>query len=669
MSTPRAPGVTAGTRPLDPTTEPGAVAETARVRRIFTELPVAVLAAAVVSLLVQFAVRKLHLPTASFLPSALSAFSIAAAAAVILFLAARAKWPRWATVASWILPGTVGTVWLSFSLAGSKLYLGGLAWDQTTRVQYLERLTDSASLADLNYAGLPPFYPAGWFWVGGRFANLFGFEGWEAYQPFAIVTIAAAAAAAFVLWSAVVSRRTALLLALATTIVGLRGPIYEPYSWALLALLPPLVFIAWALFKGAVRERADRAEVLVPMAVVGVFLGIAGAVYTLVFGFFLFLLVAFAVAAFLTARTRRLAPAGITFRRLIARLVGIGLFALPFVAAAWVPYLVAMVTHQPEGSTALRYLPENGAEFPLPMFHASISGVVCLAGAVWLLFVWRRSVAARVLAGLAGLCYAWYALSMLASVRQLTLLPFRIEPLLEVTLWCAGVLAGVELLRWVLPRFGHLFDHVPTPSWMTPSRVTGRNAAAGVLALLCVVSGTQTADKVPLMPGFLFSAFADYDLTGTNAHGHRDPEKDGYYLPKLASTVESMGGAKPVVLTAFNDLLSVRPYYGFQTTISGWANPLADYNARAAEIEAWTKSGSAAELVRKLDASKFRAPDVFVLRRDGDSLMLTLTYDLYPGMENIGYRNVSFPAKLFDGPSFHRENVGPFAVIGRAHPA
>ncbi|EUA24814.1 arabinofuranosyltransferase AftA domain protein [Mycobacterium xenopi 3993] len=39
--------------------------------------------------------------------------------------------------------------------------------DQQFRTEYLTRLTDSAALRDMTYQGLPPFYPPGWFWIGG----------------------------------------------------------------------------------------------------------------------------------------------------------------------------------------------------------------------------------------------------------------------------------------------------------------------------------------------------------------------------------------------------------------------------------------------------------------------------------------------------------------------
>src|SRR6516162_9263349 len=90
---------------------------------------------------------------------------------------------------------------LGMPLGATKLYLFGISVDQQFRTEYLTRLTDSAALRDMTYLGLPPFYPPGWFWIGGRIAALTGTPGWEMYKPWAITPIAIAVVLAFVLWT------------------------------------------------------------------------------------------------------------------------------------------------------------------------------------------------------------------------------------------------------------------------------------------------------------------------------------------------------------------------------------------------------------------------------------------------------------------------------------
>ena len=68
-------------------------------------------------------------------------------------------------------------VTLGMPLGATKLYLFGISVDQQFRTEYLTRLADSPALHDMTYLGLPPFYPPGWFWIGGRVAALTGTPG------------------------------------------------------------------------------------------------------------------------------------------------------------------------------------------------------------------------------------------------------------------------------------------------------------------------------------------------------------------------------------------------------------------------------------------------------------------------------------------------------------
>jgi galactan 5-O-arabinofuranosyltransferase len=73
-----------------------------------------------------------------------------------------------------VLLPAFAVVTLGMPLGATKLYLFGISVDQQFRTEYLTRLTDSPALRDMTYAGLPPFYPPGWFWLGGRAAALTG---------------------------------------------------------------------------------------------------------------------------------------------------------------------------------------------------------------------------------------------------------------------------------------------------------------------------------------------------------------------------------------------------------------------------------------------------------------------------------------------------------------
>ena len=90
-------------------------------------------------------------------------------------------------------------VTLGMPLGATKLYLFGISVDQQFRTEYLTRFADSPALRDMTYADMPPFYPPGWFWLGGRAAALVGTPGWEMFKPWAITSIAVAIVLAFAL--------------------------------------------------------------------------------------------------------------------------------------------------------------------------------------------------------------------------------------------------------------------------------------------------------------------------------------------------------------------------------------------------------------------------------------------------------------------------------------
>ena len=136
-------------------------------------------------------------------------------------------------------------------LGATKLYLFGISVDQQFRTEYLTRLTDTAALHDMTYYGLPPFYPPGWFWIGGRLAALTGTPAWEMFKPWAIISITIAVALAFVLWASMIRFEYALVVSTATAAATLAYSPAEPYAAIIAVLLPPVFVLAWSGLRGA----------------------------------------------------------------------------------------------------------------------------------------------------------------------------------------------------------------------------------------------------------------------------------------------------------------------------------------------------------------------------------------------------------------------------------
>lgn len=632
-------------------------ATAATLLRLGGSVVVAVLGAGATSLVVQLAVGRLTIPRPSFVPTALTAVSVLLAAGLLALLHARAA-PRLVAVAGVVLPAAITTAALSFLLAGTRFYLFGTDGDQAFRMQYLGRFAASAALADGNYADLPSFYPPAWFWVGGRLAALADLPAWVVYKPYSIATMAVAASLAVVLWRRVVDARTALVLGTTTSVVGLLVGAYEPYGWIVAACVPPLVVAGWRLFT-ADEHGAPRPERVAGIVLLGVAGGVAAITYTLFAGFLVLALGLAAVAA-----VAAVASGGGGWRAAVARARVVGgrlalvvLLTIVLALPVWAPFLVAALRDGTAGNGSALYLPEVGAVVGTPMFEASVVGVVCLVGTVWVAVRARRRADAAGLAVVAVTAYVYATLSLLALAVGTTLLSFKLEFVVVLALACAGVLALAEAVGASGRRLGTR---------------TGRDLRCGVavLAVLACVHLVQTPseDVAPLVE----NAFTAHDDQGVSAAEPAPrPDEPGTWHPQLVAAIGGMTGRPPqdlVVLTAHWPIMVFAPFRGFQTVKQEYANPLAHYPRRDAEIAGWASAPDAAALLRRMDDGPSRAPDVLVLRREDRGLVVTLAENVFPLSEGSRYRDVVFAPRLFDAPSFRRADVGPFTVIARVSP-
>lgn len=621
------------------------------------ELVLATAVAAGVSLVVQLLVGVVRVPVSSLVPVALGTLGGALLIGVLLVLSVRALRGRrlpGTPPLTWVALSATATLPLALMLLGTKHYIFGISGDQSFRVQYFTRFTDSAQLADIAYADLPPYYPAAWFWVGGRIADLAGVPGWEAYKPFAIATMAVAAVVAFCVWGLVVPRAQATLLALITTMIGLRIAAYQPYSWLLSAALPPLAVLAWRLLR-AVRGNTAPRHWQASAVLVGLALGAAGIIHSLLFWFFGLLLVVMSGLAIAHAQPcYRLAAT----RRLATPSVVIGVVALPVVLLFWTPYIARLLQDGFRSGAAQRFLPESSTVWPMPMVEPTITGALALVGTVWMAARWRSSDTAQALGIMVLTVYGWFALSTLALAASTTLLAFRLEPALVAALVCGGVLG-------MLDGFRTATRWIRTTS-TTHSRPLPLTAVVFVLSFAALLSMVET---VPQAYEWSEKAqFGDYYPSGVTPVGISENSDAGAWNDELLAAIDGMSDAQArelVVLSTHHDLFAYRPYFTFQTRIAQYANPLADFASRRMMIERWADSPTSAQLVAALDSAPVRPPTVFVLRRQPDGLHLGLTHDTFPAFPNTRSRTVVFDAALFDDPAFRRRDVGPFTVIVR----
>ncbi|HWT49936.1 MAG TPA: galactan 5-O-arabinofuranosyltransferase, partial [Mycobacterium sp.] len=517
---------------------------------------------------------------------------------------ARRRYRLLAQLGGLVFVSAFAVVTLGMPLGATKLYLFGISVDQQFRTEYLTRLADSPALHDMTYLGLPPFYPPGWFWIGGRVAALTGTPAWEVYKPWAITSITIAVAVALVLWWQMIRFEYALILTTATAAVTLAYSSPEPYSAMITVLLPPVLVLTWSGLRAGDRPDAQGRAGWAAVVGAGIFLGFAATWYTLLVAFSAFTMVLMALLL-----------AGLRWRRggfkaaldPLRRLAVVAVIAAAIASTTWLPFLLR-AARNPVSNTgsAQHYLPADGAELTFPMLQFSLLGTICMLGTLWLVVRAGSSVRAGALAIGVLAVYLWSLLSMLTTLARTTLLSFRLQPTLTVLLVAAGAFGFLETAR-------ALAERGRDRSW-------GRAVVpvAGAIGLAAAIAFSQDIPDV-LRPD-LTIAYTDTDGYGQRGD-RRPPSSEKFYSVIDAAILHVTGKPRDqiVVLTADYSFLSYYPYWGFQGLTSHYANPLAQFDLRAAQIEKWSKLKTADDFIHALDTSPWPPPTVFLMRRGANS--------------------------------------------------
>jgi galactan 5-O-arabinofuranosyltransferase len=281
------------------------------------------------------------------------------------------------------------------------------------------------------------------------------------------------------------------------------------------------------------------------------------------------------------------------------------------------------------------------------MLQFSLLGAICMVGALWLVVRARTSVRAGALAIGVLAVYAWSLLSMLTTLARTTLLSFRLQPTLTVLLVAAGAFGFVEATLALRHRSRTVLP------------------VAGAIGLAAAIAFSQDIPDV-LRPDITIA------YTDTDGHGQRGdrrpPSSEKFYSDIDAAILRTTGKPRDqvVVMTADYSFLSYYPYWGFQGLTSHYANPLPQFDLRAAQIEKWSKFKSPDELIHALDTSPWPPPTVFLMRRGANgNYTLRLAQDVYPNQPNVRRYTVDLPAALFADPRFVVETIGPFVLAIR----
>ncbi len=286
------------------------------------------------------------------------------------------------------------------------------------------------------------------------------------------------------------------------------------------------------------------------------------------------------------------------------------------------------------------------------MLHFTLLGALCMLGTLWLVVYARSSTRAGALAVAVLAVYAWSLLSMLTTLLGTTLLSFRLQPALTIVLTAAGAFGFIEVTRAVGARVK------PENS----RRVVAVAATLGAIGAL-----TFSQDIPDVLRTDIVVAYTDTDGNGQRAD-RRPPGAEQYYRDIDTKILRTTGLPRneTVVLTADYSFLSYYPYYGFQGLTSHYANPLAQFDQRAAAIEDWATLTTADQFIAALDKLPWKPPTVFLMRRGAnDTYTLRLASDVYPNQPNVRRYHVALDNALFDDPRFDVSTIGPFVLAIR----
>lgn len=532
---------------------------------------------------------------------------------------------------------------LGIPLAATTLYLDGIQVDQGFRTQFLSRMTETASHADMSYKDMPTFYPMGWFWLGGRMANVLGMQGWEVYQPWALVTLAAAAAMLTPLWRKLTgSLPVAAAIAIVTTAVVLTETPEEPYSAIVAMFVPAAAVVAYHALKGS----------WTATWVLAAYLGISACFYTLFTAIAALTVVALAVAMFFI-RERSFTP--------LKHLLIVGFTSLAIAAVAWGPYILRVLTGSEEvTSTANHFLPIEGTYFPLPFLSVSLVGLLCLFGLIELVVRFREPEIASMGVAL-GVCFLWALASMAVTLLGTSLLGFRLEVLVTLLFATLGIIAIANLrLAGVDTLYPERFDE------------RANRAITAVFITLISVGALQMVQHIPVEnEAYIDQAYADTDGAGNRAD--RFPPDAAKYYGEIVELLQSHGlhYNEAIVTTDEINFMAFNPYFGYNAFTSHYANPLGEFEPRNDQIKRWAEASneSPEALLKAMEESPWETPQAFILRGEvgaKDATFKThVAHDIYPSQPNVRYEAVFFNPKGFEGKAWDVKQIGPFAVAVR----
>ncbi|MDY3126680.1 MAG: arabinofuranosyltransferase [Corynebacterium sp.] len=570
---------------------------------------------------------------------------------------ASASAKRWrtatATVMAYLSPAMLVSASLALPLSASRLWLSGIQVDQVFRTQFLTRMTEQAGWADMNYLDMPTFYPMGWFWLGGRLANLLGIPGWEVFQPWSLISIAMAGCILVPVWQRLTnSLALGTTIALATTAITLSLAAEEPYSAVIAMGVPAAAILCSRAFHGSWG------------ATIGllIFLGVSASFYTLYTGAIALTVVTF--TAIVTAiAERHIAP--------LIRLTVIAAGSLAIAAITWAPYLIAVArADYPLESTAQHFLPIEGTEIPVPFLAPSVVGVLSLIGIIYLIARTTNPHIRTLGWALIGV-YLWILTSMALPLIGTTLLGFRLEILVVLIMSTAGIL-GLARLALLLEKSEKTTKASASKNGTTAARTTwlDRGRVPAIFTIIAVLTGIYYAQEIP-SENHTAIEHAYRDTDGYGQRADQFPADSARYYAQINDFFTDHN--VNVVMTDEKLFLAYYPYYGFNAFTSHYANPLGQFSKRNEQMAAWADASwdtAPEDFLPLLEKSPWETPDAMIFRGNLDSpddaFKTHLAVDIFPSQPNVRYDAIMLnPAVFTNTTDWDVKQIGPYVAVAR----
>jgi galactan 5-O-arabinofuranosyltransferase len=435
--------------------------------------------------------------------------------------------PRTTALAIAFLVGLYLLTAATLTLSANNYAPFGAGVDQSFRTAYLTKLAAHWGPVDFAYRGLPWFYPPTSFWVLAHTGNLFGVPAWQMLK---IGVLAGAAVVPFVslgLWSRLVSWPVTVAIVAATLVVQYW---YAPYEW-----VAAVAFVPWWIYLWQV-EKPSRLRLLLLSAI--------GALIISTFYYWLFIGVVLLVAVLVARRLAERYDLGPRSPRAVLEALA---WSAIFSSWYWGPLLWAAVQRGTWDPGQSRFYGVGFVAAPVPFLSFDLVGFILLGGLMYLAIGFGRSPVVRTLALLLAATYLWYAMSYLAVIAGLPLLPDKSTFLIQWILAVAAALGAVEAGRWVRHHSPQL------------------RAAWVVLVFVFVVALGQS------VPG--------------NIEFVKVQRAEKYPGRLLAGYRRVVGDHREVLLTEVVELdLYLPNVFLFNAWNANYANPVADFTGRAAFI-------------------------------------------------------------------------------------